>query len=114
MLEAGKHVLVEKPVATGTAAIERLMEARPAPERSDGVLCAPAMCMRFWPEWAWLKNTIESGELGAVRSASFTRLGAAPAWSGFYATRRGRAGRSSICTCTTWTSCCTASARRRR
>lgn len=83
-LEAGKHVLVEKPVSTSASAIERLMGVAAKAKADHGVLCAPAMCMRFWPEWAWLKSTIQSGALGAVHSASFTRLGAAPAWSGFY------------------------------
>ncbi|MEO0631512.1 MAG: Gfo/Idh/MocA family oxidoreductase, partial [Planctomycetota bacterium] len=84
-LEASKSVLVEKPVATSTDAIERLAVAADAARSTSGVTCSPAMCMRFWPEWAWLKSTIESGELGPVHSASFSRLGAAPAWSGFYA-----------------------------
>ena len=26
----------------------------------------PAMCMRFWPEWAWLKETIASRRLGGA------------------------------------------------
>ncbi|MEL7484289.1 MAG: Gfo/Idh/MocA family oxidoreductase [Planctomycetota bacterium] len=84
-LEAGKSVLVEKPVATTTVAVERLVTAAKAARSASGVICSPAMCMRFWPEWAWLRNTIDAGELGPVHSASFTRLGAAPAWSGFYA-----------------------------
>lgn len=84
-LDAGKHVLVEKPVAARASAIERLINAADEARARSGLLCTPAMCMRFWPEWAWLKNTIGSGEFGSVHSASFTRLGAAPAWSGFYA-----------------------------
>ncbi len=84
-LEAGKHVLVEKPVSTSTAAIERLIGAAAVAKNDQGLICSPAMCMRFWPEWSWLKGVIDSGELGRVHSASFTRLGAAPAWSGFYA-----------------------------
>lgn len=84
-LEAGKQVLVEKPVSTSVAAIERLIDAASRAKKDRGLICSPAMCMRFWPEWAWLKNTIDSGEFGGVHSASFTRLGAAPAWSGFYA-----------------------------
>ncbi|MEO1534459.1 MAG: Gfo/Idh/MocA family oxidoreductase [Planctomycetota bacterium] len=84
-LEAGKSVLVEKPVSTSTDEVERLIAAAESARSASGAICSPAMCMRFWPEWAWLKNTIDSGELGPVHSASFTRLGSAPAWSRFYA-----------------------------
>lgn len=83
-LAAGRHVLVEKPVATSTAAIERLKEAATTAKKDHGLICTPAMCMRFWPAWAWLKRAVGSGTFGSVHSASFSRLGAAPAWSGFY------------------------------
>lgn len=80
-LRAGKHVLVEKPLARTSAEAARLREAADAAD----TLCMPAMCMRFWPGWGWLKARIDDGALGRVRSAVFTRLGAAPGWSsGFY------------------------------
>ena len=41
----------------------------------------PAMCMRFWPEWRWLKDKFDSGEFGEVRSAVFTRRSPKPDWS---------------------------------
>lgn len=80
-LAAGKHVLVEKPVALTVAEAERLAEAAVSAE----TLCLPAMCMRFWPAWAWLKARVDDGEFGAVRSAVFRRLGTRPSWAGFYA-----------------------------
>jgi len=80
-LAAGKHVVVEKPVAVRSLDVERLLKAARASDR----LCMPAMCMRFWPGWTWLKTRIETGEFGPVRSASFRRLGSAPSWTGFYA-----------------------------
>lgn len=80
-LAAGKHVLVEKPVSLKLAEVRRLAEAA----RSARTLCMPAMCMRFWPGWEWLRDRIRDGSLGAVRSASFQRLGSGPSWSaGFY------------------------------
>jgi predicted dehydrogenase len=45
----------------------------------------PAMCMRFWPAWVWLKARIDDGEFGRCTSATFTRLAAMPRWSGFFA-----------------------------
>jgi 1,5-anhydro-D-fructose reductase (1,5-anhydro-D-mannitol-forming) len=75
-LEAGKHVLVEKPLAVHPADADRVVAAAEA----AGTICMPAMCMRFWPAWAWLKERIEDGAFGAVRSAVFQRLGSPPAW----------------------------------
>jgi predicted dehydrogenase len=79
-LEYGKHVLVEKPLAIRAADIERLRHAA----RSAKTLCMPALCMRFWPGWDWLKQRVDSGAHGRVRSAVFQRLGSQPNWSGFY------------------------------
>ena len=80
-IEAGKHVLVEKPVALTSAEVARLADAA----RGAGTLCMPAMCIRFWPGWSWLRETIERGDLGALRGVSLRRLGSKPDWSsGFY------------------------------
>lgn len=81
-LRAGKHVLVEKPVALSVGAIDQLIDEA---ERA-GRICMPAMCMRFWPGWSWLKEAVGDKRYGAVLSARFERLGAAPSWGdGFYA-----------------------------
>jgi predicted dehydrogenase len=46
----------------------------------------PAMCMRFWPGWDWLREHVRRGTFGAVKSAVFSRLGTRPAWNPrFYA-----------------------------
>lgn len=81
-LAAGKHVLVEKPLAISSADVQRLAEAANRSER----LCMPAMCMRFWPGWDWLREHIRRGTFGAVKSAVFSRLGTRPGWNpAFYA-----------------------------
>jgi len=81
-LEAGKHVLVEKPVALSSAEVDRLRAA----QRDVGRLCQPAMCMRFWPGWDWLAERVRDERFGPLRALSLQRLGAAPAWGeGFYA-----------------------------
>ena len=80
-LEAGKHVLVEKPVAISSREVERLC----AHATPDAPMCVPAMCMRWWPGWDVLAGLVRSGEYGRVLSARFERVGAPPAWSGFYA-----------------------------
>ncbi len=75
-LRAGKHVLVEKPLATQAELVAPLLDAAGAAR----TLCMPAMCMRFWPAWAWLKQCVDDGRFGRVRSAVFQRLASPPAW----------------------------------
>jgi len=82
-LESGKHVLVEKPVSLDVREVERL---RAVASESDRV-CMPAMCMRFWPGWSWLRERRDDARYGAIRSASFRRLSPVPGWSSFYADR---------------------------
>ena len=76
-LKAGKHVLCEKPLArTSTAAEKILGAARNAPG-----FIMPAMCMRFWPGWSWLKAVVDEQAYGKVLAARFQRLSAMPGWS---------------------------------
>ncbi len=76
-LKAGKHVVCEKPLAR-TAADAYDMAA--AAEQSRGILL-PAMVIRFWPEYRWLKAAIADCRFGDVIAARFTRLAEPPAWS---------------------------------
>jgi predicted dehydrogenase len=75
VLEAGKHLLVEKPLARTSAdsiAIAEAAKLRP------NQIAMPAMCMRFWPGWTWLKQVIDEQRFGRVLSAKFTRLASHP------------------------------------
>ena len=47
-------------------------------EKTEAVVCV-AMCIRFWPGWTWLKQTIAENRYGPVLSARFTRLASHPA-----------------------------------
>jgi predicted dehydrogenase len=38
-------------------------------------------CLRFWPEYEFLKHVVDNGKYGKVRTASFYRGGNAPGWS---------------------------------
>lgn len=80
-LAAGKHVLVEKPVALLPSDVRELADAAVGAER----IVMPAMCMRFWPGWTWLKEAIDSKRYGKLTSLVLTRLGTTPTWSGVYA-----------------------------
>lgn len=80
-LAAGKHVLVEKPVALQSTEVARLARAA----TRSGLLCMPAMCMRFWPGWPWLRERVLAGTFGAVRAAEFSRVTSRPDWgAAFY------------------------------
>ncbi len=72
-LEAGKHVFVERPLATTSAGAARVVEAA---ERSGKVLVA-GMPHRYRPGVIALRDFIAGGELGqvyAVRGSWMTRL----------------------------------------
>ena len=77
-LKAGKDVICEKPLARSSAAARDILAvARDAP----GFLM-PAMCMRFWPGWSWLKQAVVGQTYGRVLAAGFTRVSPMPSWGG--------------------------------
>jgi predicted dehydrogenase len=76
-LRAGKHVLCEKPMARTSAQAREIIEA----EKASGKFLMPAMCMRFWPGWSWLKEAVDSKQFGKVLGARFRRVTAMPTWS---------------------------------
>ena len=78
-LKAQKHCVCEKPLARTAEQGRQIVEAA---EQAAGILL-PAMCIRFWPEWAWLKTTVTEGTYGKVKDASFRRVGELPpGWYG--------------------------------
>jgi len=81
-LKAGKHVLCEKPLALTSAQARDIVQAAQA---ASGFFM-PAMCMRFWPGWSWLKQVVSEQKYGKVLAARFRRMSETPAWSkGTYA-----------------------------
>ena len=76
-LKAGVHVLCEKPMALNARACDLMIGAA---QRSGKVLQI-GHCVRFWPEYAEAKKTVDSGKYGKVIAATFQRLGSAPTWS---------------------------------
>ena len=69
-LEAGKHVLVEKPLAdsvAGAAELVRLAEAR-------GLVLAPGHTFVYSPPVQAVRTMIESGELGDIYFVSTSRV----------------------------------------
>ena len=76
-LRAGKFVFCEKPMARTSAAAQKILEA----ESGSAGFLMPAMCMRFWPGWSWLKTVVSEQTYGKVLAARFRRLSEMPAWS---------------------------------
>lgn len=74
---AGRDILCEKPLALDEAAAKRMIEAC----RRAGTRLMTAHCLRFWPEYVFLKKAAQSGEFGAALEFHGSRFSAAPGWS---------------------------------
>jgi predicted dehydrogenase len=75
-LEAGKHVLCEKPMAMTLADCERMVAAAKKANR----LLMVAHVLPFFPEYEWARKVIASGEFGRVRGGAFRRVISDPTW----------------------------------
>lgn len=71
-LEAGKHVLVEKPIALSVADARRVTEAA---SRYPDLTAMTGHVLRFHPAFEALEALIARGELGAVRYIHSHRVG---------------------------------------
>ena len=80
-LAAGKHVLLEKPIALTDADAAALVAAG---EASDQVFMM-AHVLRFWPEYVELHKRASNGSLGELRSGLAYRRQPFPAWSELFA-----------------------------
>ena len=80
-LRAGKHVLVEKPMALDGAAADRMIEEA----ARAGRILMTAQVLRFWPDYIGLRDAVRGEQLGPLRFALFRRRCAAPGWSGWLA-----------------------------
>ncbi len=75
-LRAGKHVLVEKPMALDVESAHAMIAEA---ERQNRILMV-AQVLRFFPMYQALSAILTSGRIGAPRSAIFRRRCGAPAW----------------------------------
>ncbi len=76
-LRAGKHVIVEKPMALDGAEADAMVEEA---ARCRRVLMT-AQVLRFHPAYQALFDLVSSGRVGPVRYALFRRRCAAPTWA---------------------------------
>ncbi|UZD91497.1 Gfo/Idh/MocA family protein [Cognatishimia activa] len=61
-LEAGKHVLCEKPIALEASAYDRLISARD----KSGKLAAEAFMIVHHPQWQHVRDLVQKGEIGKL------------------------------------------------
>ncbi len=81
-LQAGKHVLCEKPMSIRMEWAEEMLEA----ERSSGKLLQIGMTSRHRPETHWLKAAIEKGDFGRLyyARAQYIRRSGIPRFGGWF------------------------------
>jgi predicted dehydrogenase len=79
-LQAGKHVLLEKPMALTVADCDAIIAA----QTQSGKLLMVAHVLRFWPEYQALVQEAQSGKLGRPFSGVASRLTQRPAWTSWF------------------------------
>lgn len=69
LLRAGKHVLVEKPLALSVGQCDLLCQAAAA----GGAVVSPAHVRRLYPSARWIKARLEEGALGPIRRVRWSQ-----------------------------------------
>lgn len=76
-LQAGKHVLVEKPIALQTEDADGMLDAA----RRAGKLLMVGQVLPFFPEFAYAAEAVRSQRYGRLQAAHFKRIISRPDWS---------------------------------
>ena len=79
-LQAGKHVVMEKPLALSLPEADAMLEAA----RTTGKFLMVAHVIRFWPEYIAIQKLVESGRIGKPRLATAYRLSNMPQWADWF------------------------------
>jgi predicted dehydrogenase len=87
-VRAGKHVLVEKPIALDVAAADRMLAAA----RDAGRLLMVAHVLPCFPEFRFALEAAADGRFGRLLAGHFTRVIAQPDWSAAIADRAATGG----------------------
>jgi len=64
-LEAGKHVLCEKPIAMTATEAQKLADAA---QHYPQLKVMEAFMYRFHPQWQWAQQTVNAGKIGELRT----------------------------------------------
>lgn len=76
-MEKGLHVFSEKPMALTYEQGENMLRVA----KEHNVKLMIGQCLRFAPEYIYLKDLIDSGKYGKVIKADFSRISPTPRWS---------------------------------
>lgn len=79
-LAAGKHVLVEKPLALTVEDCDEMLAA----QEKSGKFLMVAHVLRFWLAYVSLVELVHSGKLGKPLAAVATRLSVLPGWADWF------------------------------
>lgn len=75
--KAGLDVLCEKPIVLDPAAARRMIAAC----RKARVRFMVAHCLRFWPEYRYVRDALRDGQYGSLLSFDGWRYNVLPGWS---------------------------------
>jgi predicted dehydrogenase len=78
--DAGKHLLVEKPIAFTMQAAKNIYAAA----EKNKVRIMVAQVLRFWPEYLKIKEIYEAGGIGSIITIYAARLGQMVTWGEWY------------------------------
>lgn len=80
-LEKGIHVITEKPISLHRSDVARVYGAAEKAGKNFMV----AHVLRFWPEYMYLKDCMDTGRFGKLVSGTMTRIGGIPtsSWDGW-------------------------------
>ncbi|MGA2984202.1 MAG: Gfo/Idh/MocA family oxidoreductase [Terriglobia bacterium] len=78
--EWGRHILCEKAMALDAASAQRMLQAA----RARGLILMVAHVLRFWAQYARIRELVDAGEIGAIRSITARRLATYPPWGDWF------------------------------
>lgn len=76
-MKSGKAVFIEKPVCMNEEEAALLVKT----QEETGATVMVGQVIRFWDEYVWIKDAIESKKYGNVLSAVLKRLSPLPTWA---------------------------------
>lgn len=75
-MEKGYNVFIEKPVCLHEDEASKLLEMK----QKTGAKVAVGQCIRFWPEYVYLKKLVDNETYGRLISGVFKRISPRPLW----------------------------------
>lgn len=76
-MEKGMHVICEKPISLHREDVKRIYDVA----KKMGVKFMVAHVLRFWSEYIFIKDLVDSGKYGKLLNGHLERMGDTPKWS---------------------------------